>query len=65
MPIFFVTGATGNQGGAVTNALLAKGHTVHALVRNPESEAALALKERGVILFPGSVDFHPIIKTTH
>ncbi|MEE8436507.1 MAG: NmrA/HSCARG family protein [bacterium] len=41
-----VTGATGNQGRAVTEALLEKGHRVRALVRNPEEGAAKITDDR-------------------
>ncbi len=51
-----VTGATGNQGGAVTDALLEKGMTVRALVRDPSSSKALALAERSVELVQGDLD---------
>ena len=44
----FVTGATGQQGGAVARALLARGHKVRALTRNPSSDAAKALAAAGV-----------------
>jgi uncharacterized protein YbjT (DUF2867 family) len=54
MPTFFVTGATGTQGGATTSSLLSTGHEVHTLVRNSSSAAALALQSAGVKLFPGS-----------
>ncbi|UCC71536.1 MAG: NmrA/HSCARG family protein [Gemmatimonadota bacterium] len=47
-----VTGATGQQGGAVARELLAAGHSVRAMTRNPESERAQALagvaREHGV-----------------
>ena len=43
-----VVGATGTQGGAVVDALLAEGRDVAALTRDPTSEAARALAERGV-----------------
>jgi len=43
-----VTGATGNQGGAVVRALLKQGHQVRALTRNPASPAARRLAEQGV-----------------
>ncbi len=35
-----VTGATGNQGGALARVLLSKGHHVRAVTRNPDSPAA-------------------------
>jgi uncharacterized protein YbjT (DUF2867 family) len=37
-----VTGATGQQGGAVAKALLAKGQKVRVMTRNPEKAASLA-----------------------
>jgi uncharacterized protein YbjT (DUF2867 family) len=40
---FFVTGATGNQGGAVVKNLLARGYNVKALTRNPNSNKAKGL----------------------
>lgn len=48
-----VFGATGQQGRAVTTALLAAGASVRALVRDPASDAARALASRGVTLFRG------------
>ncbi|WP_204038519.1 NmrA family NAD(P)-binding protein, partial [Micromonospora qiuiae] len=51
-----VTGATGNQGGAVARALLATGVPVHALVRNPNTESAAALANLGAVLVHGDLD---------
>ena len=51
-----VTGATGKQGGAVADALLARGHTVRALTRNPDNAAARALAARGAEIAVGSFD---------
>jgi uncharacterized protein YbjT (DUF2867 family) len=45
-----VTGATGNQGGAVVKSLLERGHEVRAVTRNPESAKARALENAGVTL---------------
>ena len=46
-----VTGATGKQGGAVARALLARGgHQIHAVTRDPESEAAQLLAKAGARL---------------
>ena len=42
-----VAGATGKQGGAVVHRLLARGHKVRALTRNPDKPAAQALAEKG------------------
>jgi uncharacterized protein YbjT (DUF2867 family) len=51
-----VTGATGQQGGAVARALIKKGHKVRALTRKPDSAGALALKQLGAELAVGSFD---------
>jgi uncharacterized protein YbjT (DUF2867 family) len=51
-----VSGATGNQGGAVTQALLASGHQVRAVTRNTESPRARTLAEQGVELMQGDLD---------
>jgi uncharacterized protein YbjT (DUF2867 family) len=45
-----VTGATGKQGGHLVRELLARGHSVRALTRKPDSPAAAALAERGVTI---------------
>jgi uncharacterized protein YbjT (DUF2867 family) len=50
-----VIGGTGKQGGATARALLAAGHPVRALVRDPHSEAAKALAARGATLVPGDL----------
>nr|WP_206061386.1 NmrA/HSCARG family protein [Nonomuraea basaltis] len=47
-----VTGATGNQGGAVARELLARGWSVRALVRDPDSARAPS----GVSLVKGDLD---------
>lgn len=51
-----VFGATGQQGGAVTGALLHSGWRVLALVRNPHSDKALALQSAGVELVEGNLN---------
>lgn len=51
-----VTGATGNQGGAVTQALLARGHKVRAFTRNPDSPSAKKLSNQGVDVIQGNFD---------
>jgi uncharacterized protein YbjT (DUF2867 family) len=53
---FFVTGATGNQGGAVVNSLLANGYSVKALTRNPDAPKAKILKEKGAHIIKGDLD---------
>jgi uncharacterized protein YbjT (DUF2867 family) len=51
-----VTGATGNQGGAVARHLLLHGWTVRALVRSTDSPAARLLSDQGVELRIGDLD---------
>jgi uncharacterized protein YbjT (DUF2867 family) len=48
-----VTGATGQQGGAVTQALMKKGHRVRGLTRRPDSRAAQDLAAQGVEIAAG------------
>ena len=45
--VILVTGATGQQGGAVARQLLARGHRVRAMTRKPDSDAAQALAQIG------------------
>ena len=51
-----VTGATGKQGGHLVGELLARGHSVRALTRKPESPAAAALAQRGVTIVTGNFE---------
>lgn len=51
-----VTGATGRQGSAVVRHLLARGATVRALTRNPESPSARELAAQGVQVVKGDMD---------
>ncbi len=57
----FVSGATGQQGGALARILCERGHRVRALTREPNSSAAQALRElrieveRGDFEYPASV----------
>ena len=50
-----VSGATGQQGGAVARALLARGHRVKALTRKPDSDAARQLMSAGADLVIGDL----------
>jgi uncharacterized protein YbjT (DUF2867 family) len=50
-----VTGATGQQGGAVARALLSSGHRVKALTRKPDSHAARQLVSAGADLVTGDL----------
>jgi uncharacterized protein YbjT (DUF2867 family) len=54
--IIAITGATGQQGGAVARKLLADGWKVRALTRDPNKPAARALAQAGAELFPGDMD---------
>ncbi|MEU1084822.1 NmrA/HSCARG family protein [Streptomyces sp. NPDC005908] len=51
-----VLGGTGRQGGGVARELLRRGHTVHALVRDPGKAEARALEEAGAVLVCGDLD---------
>jgi uncharacterized protein YbjT (DUF2867 family) len=51
-----VTGATGTQGNAVARALLARGHRVRALTRDPGKEAARTLAGLGAELVSGDFE---------
>jgi uncharacterized protein YbjT (DUF2867 family) len=50
-----VTGATGQQGGAVARALLSRGHRVKALTRKPDGDAARWLASAGADLVAGDL----------
>jgi nucleoside-diphosphate-sugar epimerase len=50
---YFITGATGFVGGHVAHQLVEAGHSVNAIVRNPEK--AQALSRLGIILHRGDV----------
>jgi uncharacterized protein YbjT (DUF2867 family) len=56
-PVILVAGATGNQGGAVVDALLAEPRSWHvrALTRSPQGKKAEALAARGVEVFGGDL----------
>src|SRR5258705_1376837 len=56
--LVLVTGATGNQGGAVVEALLTRGHQVRALTRNSASSAANRLRQQGVEIAVGNFTDH-------
>lgn len=56
MSTFLITGATGQQGRATVDALLARGAKVHAVVRDPTKDAARELEGLGVTLFKGDHD---------
>ncbi|TIO75318.1 MAG: NmrA/HSCARG family protein [Mesorhizobium sp.] len=50
-----VTGATGQQGGAVARALLSRGYSVKALTRRPDSDAARRLASAGADIVAGDL----------
>lgn len=50
-----VTGATGQQGGAVVKSLLARGHAVRAVTRDTDSAKARVLAHAGVTLIRASL----------
>jgi uncharacterized protein YbjT (DUF2867 family) len=58
-----VTGATGQQGGAVANELLSGGrYRVRAMTRKPDSEKALSLKSRGAEVVQGDLNDETSLK---
>jgi uncharacterized protein YbjT (DUF2867 family) len=57
-----VTGATGQQGGAVARALLAKGQKVRVMTRNPEKAASLA--KAGAEVVQGDLTNQAILQMT-
>ena len=56
MKTILVTGATGQQGGAVARALLAGGHKVRGMTRKPDGEAERALAGKGAEVVRGDLD---------
>jgi uncharacterized protein YbjT (DUF2867 family) len=57
--LIVVTGATGQQGGAVARHLLADGWRVRALTRDPGKPAATALAQAGADVFAADNDDRP------
>src|SRR5882724_4193718 len=51
-----ITGVTGKQGGAVTQALQGTGFHLRGLTRNPNSERAAALAAHGIDVVKGDLD---------
>src|SRR3982075_2651394 len=51
-----ITGVTGNQGGAVAQALQGPGFHLRGLTRKPDSERAAALARNGVDIVKGDLD---------
>src|SRR5881227_249935 len=61
--VIVVTGATGQQGGAVARELLARKHTVRAMTRTPDSDAAKALARQGAEIVKGDLDDEATLRT--
>jgi uncharacterized protein YbjT (DUF2867 family) len=57
-----VTGATGQQGGAVARELLAHGHKVWAMTRKPSGDSAKALAALGAEIVQGDLDNAPSLQ---
>ena len=55
--VFFVTGATGHQGGAVISNLIDKGFRVKAITRNPSSAAAQNLKGKNTEIIKADLNY--------
>lgn len=54
--VILVTGATGNQGGAVASQLVASGWRVRALIRDPDKPVSRSLVWKGIELIEGDLD---------
>jgi len=54
--IILVTGATGNQGGAVARHLLKNGYKIRVMTRKPQDEKAGVLKALGAEVVKGDLD---------
>lgn len=54
--IVLITGATGNQGGAVARHLTGKGFRIRAMTRKVDSDAARSLAETGAEIVKGDLD---------
>jgi uncharacterized protein YbjT (DUF2867 family) len=54
--IVLITGATGQQGGALARALRGKGFKLRGLTRKPEGDGAKKLQELGVQVVQGDLD---------
>lgn len=52
-PTVLVMGATGRQGGAVIDELLARGYAVRGMARKPQGKKGLELDAKGVTVVPG------------
>ena len=62
MKTILITGVTGQQGGAVAQALQDKGFHLRGLTRTPDSEPAAALARRGIQLVKGDLDDEPSLR---
>ena len=51
-----ITGVTGNQGGAVAQALQGTGFYLRGLTRTPDSQRAAALARQGIDIVKGDLD---------
>jgi uncharacterized protein YbjT (DUF2867 family) len=51
-----ITGVTGNQGGAVAQALKGTGFRLRGLTRKPDGERAVALSNQGIHIVKGDLD---------
>jgi len=60
--IAVVAGSTGKQGGAVARGLLARGHKVRAITRDPNSSQSKALANAGASLVTASLEDRAAIK---
>jgi uncharacterized protein YbjT (DUF2867 family) len=64
LPTIAVVGATGQQGRAVTDALLAHGYAVRALTRTVGSDAARSLADAGADVVAVDLDDALLVSAT-
>ena len=57
-----ITGVTGNQGGAVAQALRGTGFNLRGLTRKPDSERATAMARHDIELVKGNLDDEAMLR---
>ena len=63
--LILVTGATGQQGGAVTRQLLGRKRKVRVMTRKPDGDSAKALARLGAEVVPGDLNDTESLRRAH